>query len=78
MTGLETGWRATRIEDFRRVLGRLNGEGATLTPGRLEEELAQDRLQLPSPSTVRRWLKMARKGREARGALVAHHRTTYR
>ena len=68
--GLEDAWPAARIEDFRRVLGRLNGEGATLTAGQLEEELAQDQLLLPSSSTVTRWLKIARKESEARRALL--------
>ena len=48
------------IKDFRRVLGRLNGERATLTADRLAEELAQDELQPPRPATVNRWLKEAR------------------
>ena len=65
----EDGWPSARIEDFRRVIGRLNGGRATLSAEQLEEELAQDQLQLPSPSTVRRWLKMVPKEREPRGTL---------
>jgi hypothetical protein len=57
---LEAEWPAARMDDFRRVLGRLNGERASLTAGQLAEELARDGLQLPSPSTVHRWLKLAR------------------
>ena len=49
-----------RMEDFERVRGRLNGQSATLTEDELAEELAKDRLSLPSRSTVRRWLKLAR------------------
>lgn len=56
----ETGWPPARIDDFRKVLGRLNGERATLTAEQLQVELARDELHLPSPSTVKRWLKMAR------------------
>ena len=52
--------RRAGIEDFRRVLGRLNGQRATLTAEQLQEELAREELRLPSASTVRRWLKMAR------------------
>jgi hypothetical protein len=57
---VEPAWRAARIEDFRAVLGRLNGERATLTAERLAEELAREELRLPSSRTVNRWLKMAR------------------
>lgn len=51
---------AARIDDFRRILGRLNGQGATLTAEQLADELAVDQLGLPSDSTVKRWLKLAR------------------
>jgi len=53
---------AARKPDFERVLGRLNGERATLTADELEAELAKDHLGLPSGSTVKRWLKIARRG----------------
>ena len=53
-------WRPARLDDFKRVLGRLNGERATLTAERLAEELAREELRLPSSTTVNRWLKMAR------------------
>ena len=53
--------RPARMEDFKVILGRLNGDGAKLTERKLEEELAADHLLLPSPSTVQRWLKLARK-----------------
>jgi hypothetical protein len=56
----EPEWRPARIDDFQRVLGRLNGQRATLTAGQLQRELAQDQLLLPSSRTVNRWLKMAR------------------
>jgi hypothetical protein len=59
-TELESDWPTARIDDFRKVLGRLNGERATLTADTLENELAHDELQLPSASTVKRWLKLAR------------------
>lgn len=55
-------WRAARMDDFRVVLGRLNGQGETLTEAELKKELARDELLLPSRSTVQRWLKIARKG----------------
>jgi hypothetical protein len=55
-------WGTARIEDFRRVLGRLNGGSATLDADGLAEELARDELRLPSESTVKRWLKAARRG----------------
>ena len=50
-----------KIDDFRRVLGRLNGNRATLNEEQLESELAVDGLGLPSASTVKRWLRMARR-----------------
>lgn len=49
-----------KIEHFRLVLDRMNGEGAGLNAEQLESELAADELGLPSPSTVKRWLKMAK------------------
>jgi len=52
-----------RMPDFERVLGRLNGQRATLDADRLADELAADGLGLPSESTVKRWLAVARKGR---------------
>jgi hypothetical protein len=54
------GPRPARIDDFRVVLDRLNGGCARLTEQKLERELARDDLLLPSPSTVQRWLKIAR------------------
>ena len=50
------------IDDYRRVLGRLNGKRATLDAESLASELAADGLGLPSESTVKRWLGMARDG----------------
>jgi hypothetical protein len=55
----EESWPAARIEDFQRVLQRLNGEQDALCAELLEQELARDELQLPSRTTVRRWLKIA-------------------
>jgi hypothetical protein len=57
--GVEWAWSTARIGDFRRVRERLNGGQVLLNPELLEAELAKDQLQLPSSSTVRRWLKMA-------------------
>jgi hypothetical protein len=51
-----------RIADFRRVLGRLNGDRANLNKKRLEVELAKDHLSLPPRTTLGRWLKKARTG----------------
>ena len=48
-----------RVDDFRRVLDRLNGQRSTLDAERLADELAADGLGLPSGSTVKRWLKEA-------------------
>ena len=50
-----------KIDDFRRVLGRLNGNRSTLNAEQLESELEADGLGLPSASTVKRWLKLARR-----------------
>jgi len=58
-TDQESAWRAARLDDFQRVLGRLNGERATLTADKLAEELAQDELRLPTRKTVKRWLELA-------------------
>jgi hypothetical protein len=55
-------WTTAKIEDFRVVLGRLNGSRSALTAEKLEEELAEDFKMAPSPSTVKRWLKLAKKG----------------
>jgi hypothetical protein len=49
-----------KIADFRRVLSRLNGNRAGLNIEQLESELAADGLCIPSESTGKRWLKMAR------------------
>jgi hypothetical protein len=57
--GVKSAWATARIEDFQRVRDRLNGRQGLLDVELLEAELARDRLQLPSRSTVRRWLKMA-------------------
>jgi len=57
--GVDGAWPTARIEDFERVCDRLNGGRAALNVELLETELAKDQLQLPSRSTVRRWLKMA-------------------
>jgi hypothetical protein len=38
----------------------MNGDGATLTAEKLGEELAKDFKLRPSPSTEKRWLKLAR------------------
>jgi uncharacterized membrane protein YhiD involved in acid resistance len=46
--------------DFERVLARLNGDRANLNVEQLESELAADHKSLPSESTVKRWLKLAR------------------
>lgn len=51
--------RVAKVDDFRRVRARLNGDGATLNAEQLESELAQDHLGMPSDSTVKRWLRMA-------------------
>jgi len=56
--------RPAGIDDFRRVLGRLNGQRATLTAEQLDDELAKDGLVVPSKSTGNRWRRMAH--REAR------------
>jgi hypothetical protein len=53
-------WTTARIEDFRVVQARMNGDGATLTAEKLGEELAKDFKLRPSPSTEKRWLKLAR------------------
>jgi len=50
-----------KMADFRRVLGRMNGDRAALDAERLAAELAKDDLILPSDTTVRRWLKVAHK-----------------
>lgn len=52
-------WRAARMPDFKRVLGRLNGSGPLLNAEQLESELASDQLRMPSASTVSRWLELA-------------------
>jgi len=52
--------RKAKMPDFERVLGRLNGQRSTLNVEQLESELAGDGLRLPSESTVKRWLKVAR------------------
>ena len=57
-------WRAARMGDFRRVLGRLNGSGPLLNAEQLESELAAEQLRMPSESTVKRWLDLAQ-NREA-------------
>lgn len=49
-----------RNGDLDRILTRLNGDRATLTAEQLADELTADGLRLPSDSTVKRWLKMAR------------------
>ena len=51
---------SAKIADFERVLGRMNGQRATLTAEQLADELAADDLGLPSESTVKRWLARAR------------------
>jgi hypothetical protein len=50
------------IDDFWRVVGRLNGRRDSLDAELLEDELAKDELGLPSPSSVARWLKLAQRG----------------
>jgi hypothetical protein len=67
--GVGGAWPTARIQDFDRVCDRLNGERGALNVELLEAELAKDRLQLPSRSTVRRWLKMAQ-GQESVGEPV--------
>jgi hypothetical protein len=49
-----------RMADFERVLARLNGQRSALNVEQLESELAEDGVGLPSKSTVKRWLGMAR------------------
>ena len=48
-----------RLPDFERVLAGLNGNRASLNAERLAVELHKIKRELPSPATVRRWLKMA-------------------
>jgi hypothetical protein len=51
-------FKPAKIDDFRRVLARWNGNGP-MNVEQLESELAEDERSLPSPSTVKRWLKLA-------------------
>jgi len=60
--GIRPDYPQATIADFRRVLSRMNGQRSTLTAERLEEELAGDQKGLPSPATVRRWLRDAHEG----------------
>ena len=50
------------IDDARRVVGKMNGERATLTAGQLADALQVEGLEFPSETSGSRWARMARKG----------------
>ena len=54
------GLEPATMDDFERVLSRLNGQRATLTAEQLADELATDGKRLKSESTTKRWLARAR------------------
>lgn len=48
-------WETGRIEDYRRIRARHNGDG--LDKDQLEEEFAAEHKLMPHPNTVRRWFE---------------------
>jgi hypothetical protein len=53
-------WPEAHKSDFDRICSRLNGGAPDLTRERLAVLLAEEQLNLPSSSTVDRWLKMVK------------------
>jgi hypothetical protein len=53
-------WAEATIDDFRALVGQMNGQRATLTMSKLLKVLHDNELRPKSDSTMKRWLKMAK------------------
>jgi len=58
---VDPSWPTGDLDDLKVIIGRLNGQGATITRGQLEQEFIKMERQPPSLSTMKRYVKRVHK-----------------